>query len=90
MCLFIGVSQANQLTTEDVMTMNKQPIIFPLANPIPEISPEKAYKGGAGVVGTGRSDVPNQINNVLAFPGIFRFSDLCPSGSLRRSVKIDC
>lgn len=70
--VFIGVSQANQLTTEDVMTMNKQPIIFPLANPIPEISPEKAYKGGAGVVGTGRSDVPNQINNVLAFPGIFR------------------
>jgi len=70
--VFIGVSQANQLTTEDVMTMNKQPIIFPLANPIPEISPDKAYKGGAGVVGTGRSDVPNQINNVLAFPGIFR------------------
>jgi len=70
--VFIGVSQANQLTTEDVMTMNKLPIIFPLANPIPEISPEKAYKGGAGVVGTGRSDVPNQINNVLAFPGIFR------------------
>lgn len=70
--VFIGVSQANQLTTEDVMTMNKQPIIFPLANPIPEISPEKAYKGGAGVVGTGRSDVPNQINNVLAFPGIFK------------------
>jgi len=70
--VFIGVSQANQLTTEDVMTMNKQPIIFPLANPIPEISPDKAYEGGAGVVGTGRSDVPNQINNVLAFPGIFR------------------
>lgn len=70
--VFIGVSQANQLTTEDIMTMNSQPIIFPLANPIPEISPEKAYKGGAGVVGTGRSDVPNQINNVLAFPGIFR------------------
>lgn len=70
--VFIGVSQANQLTTEDVASMNKEPIIFPLANPIPEISPEKAYKGGAGVVGTGRSDVPNQINNVLAFPGIFK------------------
>jgi malate dehydrogenase (oxaloacetate-decarboxylating) len=70
--VFIGVSQANQLTTEDVMTMNPQPIIFPLANPVPEISPEKAYKGGAGVVGTGRSDIPNQINNVLAFPGIFK------------------
>ncbi len=70
--VFIGVSQANQLTTEDVLTMNPQPIIFPLANPIPEISPENAYKGGAGVVGTGRSDMPNQINNVLAFPGIFK------------------
>jgi malate dehydrogenase (oxaloacetate-decarboxylating) len=70
--VFIGVSMANQLTTEDVASMNKEPIIFPLANPIPEISPEKAYKGGAGVVGTGRSDVPNQINNVLAFPGIFK------------------
>jgi malate dehydrogenase (oxaloacetate-decarboxylating) len=70
--VFIGVSMANQLTTEDIASMNKEPIIFPLANPIPEISPELAYKGGAGVVGTGRSDIPNQINNVLAFPGIFK------------------
>ena len=60
------------ITTEDVMTMSKVPVIFALANPNPEISPEKAYKGGAGVVGTGRSDIPNQINNVLAFPGIFK------------------
>lgn len=70
--VFIGVSQANQLTTDDVSTMNSQPIIFPLANPVPEIAPDDAYAGGAGVVGTGRSDLPNQINNVLAFPGIFR------------------
>ncbi|MBK6274763.1 MAG: NADP-dependent malic enzyme [Saprospirales bacterium] len=70
--VFIGVSQGDLLSTTDVQTMNPLPIIFALANPNPEISPEKAYKGGAGVVGTGRSDVPNQINNVLAFPGIFR------------------
>jgi malate dehydrogenase (oxaloacetate-decarboxylating) len=70
--VFIGVSQGDLLSTTDVQTMNAEPIIFALANPNPEITPEKAYKGGAGVVGTGRSDVPNQINNVLAFPGIFR------------------
>lgn len=70
--VFIGVSQANQLSIDDVASMNASPIIFPLANPVPEISPENAYLGGAGVVGTGRSDMPNQINNVLAFPGIFR------------------
>ena len=70
--VFIGVSQANLLTKDDVASMNPEPIIFPLANPNPEITPEAAYEGGAGVVGTGRSDVPNQINNVLAFPGIFR------------------
>jgi len=70
--VFIGVSQANLLTAEDVRTMNRDSIIFALANPVPEIMPEEAYKGGAAVVGTGRSDLPNQINNVLAFPGIFR------------------
>lgn len=70
--VFIGVSSEDLLTTEDVATMAPNPIIFALANPNPEISPEKAYKGGAGVVGTGRSDLPNQVNNVLAFPGIFK------------------
>jgi malate dehydrogenase (oxaloacetate-decarboxylating) len=70
--VFIGVSSEDLLTSEDVATMAKDPIIFALANPNPEISPDKAYKGGAGVVGTGRSDLPNQVNNVLAFPGIFR------------------
>ncbi len=70
--VFIGVSVANLLTADDVKTMAGKPIIFALANPTPEIMPEEAYKGGAAVVGTGRSDLPNQINNVLAFPGIFR------------------
>lgn len=70
--VFIGVSQENLLSAEDIKTMNRDAIIFALANPVPEIMPEEAYKGGAAVVGTGRSDLPNQINNVLAFPGIFR------------------
>ncbi len=70
--VFIGVSIANILTTEDIRTMAKDPIILALANPIPEIMPEEAYAGGAAIVGTGRSDMPNQVNNVLGFPGIFR------------------
>jgi malate dehydrogenase (oxaloacetate-decarboxylating) len=70
--VFIGVSQANLLTADDIRTMNKDAVIFALANPIPEIMPDEALKGGAAIVGTGRSDLPNQINNVLAFPGIFR------------------
>lgn len=70
--VFIGVSQANLLTKEDVQTMAPNAVILALANPDPEIFPDEAYAGGAGVVGTGRSDLPNQVNNVLAFPGIFR------------------
>ena len=70
--VFIGVSKGNLLTASDVSTMAKDPIIFAIANPIPEIMPAEAYKGGAAVVGTGRSDLPNQVNNVLGFPGIFR------------------
>jgi malate dehydrogenase (oxaloacetate-decarboxylating) len=70
--VFVGVSKANLLTAADVQTMAKDPVIFALANPVPEIMPEEAYKGGAAVVGTGRSDLPNQINNVLCFPVIFR------------------
>jgi malate dehydrogenase (oxaloacetate-decarboxylating) len=70
--VFIGVSQANLLTAADIRTMAPDPVILALANPDPEIFPEEAYKGGALVVGTGRSDLPNQVNNVLAFPGIFR------------------
>lgn len=70
--VFIGVSQGNLLGSEDVQKMAKDPIILAMANPVPEIWPEEAYAGGATVVGTGRSDFPNQVNNVLAFPGIFR------------------
>ncbi len=70
--VFIGVSVGNLLTADDIKTMAKDSIIFGLANPIPEIMPEEAKKGGAAIVGTGRSDLPNQINNVLGFPGIFR------------------
>jgi malate dehydrogenase (oxaloacetate-decarboxylating) len=70
--VFIGVSAPGVLTTEMIQTMNKESMIFAMANPVPEIYPEDAKKGGARVIGTGRSDFPNQINNVLAFPGIFR------------------
>lgn len=69
---FIGVSKGNILNKEDISMMAKDPIIFALANPIPEIMPEEAKEGGALIVGTGRSDFPNQINNVLVFPGIFK------------------
>ena len=69
---FIGVSAPKQVTTEMVKTMNKDAIIFACANPTPEIFPDEAKAGGAKVVSTGRSDFPNQINNVLAFPGVFR------------------
>ncbi len=70
--LFIGVSAANLLKPEMIKTMAKDPIIFAMANPVPEVMPDVAKEAGALVVGTGRSDFPNQINNVLAFPGVFR------------------
>jgi malate dehydrogenase (oxaloacetate-decarboxylating) len=70
--VFIGVSAANQLTPEMVATMRKKPIIFALANPEPEIRPELAKQCGIEIIATGRSDFPNQVNNVLAFPGVFR------------------
>lgn len=70
--VFIGVSGPNLVTADMVRSMAKDPIVFPMANPVPEISPEEARIGGAAVIGTGRSDYSNQINNVLAFPGIFR------------------
>ncbi|MFD2370012.1 NADP-dependent malic enzyme [Brevibacillus sp. GCM10020057] len=70
--VFIGVSVAGAVTPEMVRSMNRDAIIFAMANPIPEIMPEEAKAAGAAVVGTGRSDFPNQVNNVLAFPGIFR------------------
>lgn len=70
--VFIGVSGPNIVTEEMIKLMNANPIVFAMSNPVPEIMPEEAKKAGAVVVGTGRSDFPNQINNVLAFPGIFR------------------
>ncbi|MCG8502392.1 MAG: NAD-dependent malic enzyme [Firmicutes bacterium] len=70
--VFIGVSAPNTVTKEMVRSMNKDAVIFAMANPVPEIYPEEARAAGAKVIGTGRSDFPNQVNNVLAFPGIFR------------------
>jgi len=70
--VFIGVSKGSMVTEKMVRSMNKDPIIFALANPTPEIPPDKAKKAGAKVIATGRSDYPNQVNNALAFPGIFR------------------
>lgn len=70
--VFIGVSAPGCVTQDMVCSMNENPILFPMANPTPEIMPDLAKEAGAAVVGTGRSDFPNQINNVLAFPGIFR------------------
>jgi malate dehydrogenase (oxaloacetate-decarboxylating) len=70
--VFVGVSAAGAVTKEMIRSMNHHPIIFAMANPVPEIMPEDAKEAGALVIGTGRSDFPNQVNNVLAFPGIFR------------------
>ncbi len=70
--IFIGVSAPNSLTQDMVRSMNKDAIIFAMANPVPEIMPDEAKAAGARIVGTGRSDFPNQVNNVIAFPGIFR------------------
>ncbi len=70
--IFIGVSVADVVTKEMIQSMNPDPIIFAMANPVPEIMPDLAKDAGARVVGTGRSDFPNQVNNVIAFPGIFR------------------
>ncbi len=70
--VFIGVSTGNILDAKMIQSMAEKPVIFAMANPTPEIMPEEAYKAGAFIVGTGRSDFPNQVNNVLAFPGVFR------------------
>lgn len=78
--IFIGVSKGNLLTKEMIKLMNRKPIIFALANPTPEIMPDIAKEAGALIVATGRSDFPNQINNVLAFPGIFK-------GALKNKIK---
>lgn len=86
--VFIGVSRGNLVTKAMVRSMAADPIIFALANPIPEIMPEEAKKGGAAVVATGRSDFPNQVNNLLAFPGIFRGALDVRAQSINEAMKI--
>lgn len=86
--VFVGVSVGNILTTEMVKTMNKDAIIFAMANPVPEIMPEDALAGGARIVGTGRSDYPNQINNVLVFPGLFKGALEAKSKKITEEMKL--
>ena len=86
--MFVGVSSPGAVTEEMVASMNKGAIVMPMANPVPEIMPDLALKAGAAVVGTGRSDFPNQINNVLAFPGIFRGALDCRASVINNEMKI--
>ena len=86
--MFIGLSSANIVSEEMVKSMKKDPVIFAMANPVPEIDPEKAKNAGAAVVGTGRSDYKNQINNVLAFPGIFRGALDVRASDINEEMKI--
>lgn len=86
--VFIGVSAPGVLTGEMVRSMAKDPIVFAMANPTPEIMPDEALAAGARVVGTGRSDFPNQINNVLAFPGIFRGALDCRARCINEEMKM--
>ncbi len=86
--VFIGVSKGNLVTAEMVKSMNEKPIIFAMANPTPEIMPDVAVEAGAYIVGTGRSDFPNQINNVLVFPGIFKGALQVRARAITESMKI--
>jgi malate dehydrogenase (oxaloacetate-decarboxylating) len=86
--VFIGVSAPGIVTQEMVRSMAKDAIVFPMANPTPEIMPDEALAACARVVGTGRSDFPNQINNVLAFPGIFRGALDCRASSINEEMKV--
>lgn len=86
--IFIGVSAPNIVTEDMIALMAENSIVFPMANPVPEIMPDKAKNAGAKVVGTGRSDYPNQINNVLAFPGIFRGTLDCRASDINEEMKI--
>ena len=86
--VFIGVSAPNIVTADMVSTMANDPVIFAMANPVPEIMPDEAKKGGAKVIATGRSDFPNQINNVLVFPGIFRGALDARAGQITEKMKI--
>lgn len=86
--MFLGVSAPNIVTEDMVRSMAEKPIVFAMANPTPEIMPDLAKKAGAAVVGTGRSDFPNQINNVLAFPGIFRGALDCRAKEINDEMKV--
>ena len=86
--IFVGVSAPNIVTQEMVASMNKDAIIFAMANPVPEIMPDLAKAAGAKVVGTGRSDFPNQVNNVVAFPGIFRGALEGRASSITEEMKL--
>ena len=86
--IFLGVSAACVVTTQMVASMNPDPVVFACANPTPEIYPDDAKAGGACVVATGRSDYPNQINNVLAFPGIFRGTFDVRASDINEEMKI--
>ncbi len=85
---FIGVSRPGLVTRDMVASMAKDPVVFAMANPVPEIMPDEAKAGGAAVVGTGRSDYPNQINNVLAFPGIFKGALAVRARDITESMKV--
>ena len=86
--VFIGVSAPGVVSKEMIASMAKDAIVFPMANPVPEIMPNEALEAGARIVGTGRSDFPNQINNVLAFPGIFRGALDCRASCINEEMKI--
>jgi malate dehydrogenase (oxaloacetate-decarboxylating) len=86
--VFIGVSAPGLVTAEMVRSMNTSPVIFACANPVPEIFPDEAKAGGAAIVSSGRSDYPNQINNVLAFPGIFRGAFDCRAKTINEEMKL--
>ena len=86
--VFIGVSSPGIVTADMVRSMARDPILFPMANPVPEIMPDLARQAGAAVAGTGRSDFPNQINNVLAFPGIFRGALDCRASCINEEMKV--
>ena len=86
--VFVGVSAPNLVSAEMVASMNQDAILFAMANPVPEIMPDVAKAAGAKVVGTGRSDFPNQVNNVIAFPGIFKGALECHAKQITEEMKL--
>ena len=88
--IFIGLSKGNLVTPDMIKSMNNRPIVFALANPVPEIMPDDAKKAGAYIVGTGRSDFPNQINNSLAFPGVFKGAIDNNIHKITDEIKLNC